>query len=575
MIATNAKPTDEPWLKEFPPVRYEDWRKLVEGELKDASFDGRMLTPTAEGITLRPLYLRDDLAKLAHRDSFPGFPPFVRGANAAPKPWEISQEINCSSPAEFNHYARNSLAAGLNALNMVLDKATRAGNDPDWAGREDVGSGGLSIATLLDLERALEGVDLKKTSLFVRSGASGMPFAALLAALVNRRKQQPSDLHGCIEMDPLGVLAHEGVLPQSLPCAYREMESLARWAANHAPRLQTICVHSRSWHESGGNAVQELAFTLATAVEYLRELHNRDLEVNIVAPRIRFAVTVGTTFFLEIAKLRALRMLWARAVAASEGDEDAQKLRMHVRTSLWNKTTRDSHNNILRSTLEAFAAALGGCDSLQVGAFDEVVRPPDDFSRRLARNTQLILQKECRVNRVMDPAGGSWYVETLTCELANRAWALFQEVEKLGGMAAALQAGFPQKLVAATAAEKIKAVNERRTAVVGVNKYANPKETPVTVPVTDEALFYKRRVQQVGSYRTSLDDADNDAVLKVLSDIVNTRGVGLFASCVEAVSAGATLGEIVRAIRIHDRPCSPTTPVCLTRAAASFEDGNL
>ena len=446
-------------MTEFPKVSYDDWRKLVEGELKGAAFDQKMLTPTYEGITLRPLYQKEDVSSLPHVHSFPGFAPFVRGARAADgvgQPWQISQEINCSSPAEFNNQARNSLASGLTALNMVLDKATRNGYDPDWAKPEEVGSGGLSIATLRDLERALEGIDLKKTSLFVRSGASGMPFAALLVALMRRRKQQPNRLHGCIETDPLGVLSHEGALPQSLECAYREMESLTRWAADHAPSLQTICVHSRSWHESGGSAVQELAFTLATAVEYLREMDKRDLDVNLVALRLRFAVTVGTNFFLEISKLRALRMLWARAIQALEGNEEAQRLTLHVRTSLWNKTVRDPYNNILRGTVEAFAGAIGGCDSMQVGAFDEVIRPPDDFSRRIARNTQLILQKECNLTHVIDPAGGSWFVETLTSELAGRAWTLFQEVEGMGGMAAALRAEFPQKMVAGIAAGKSK-----------------------------------------------------------------------------------------------------------------------
>jgi methylmalonyl-CoA mutase len=530
-----------------------------------------MLTPTPEGITLRPLYVKADVADLPHVNSFPGFAPFVRGACAAGKLWDVSQEITCSSAAEFNHQARNSLASGLNALNMVLDKATRNGNDPDWATPGEVGSGGLSIATLPDLERALEGIDLKKTSLFVRSGASGMPFTALLVALMNRRKQPPSHLRGCIEMDPLGVLSHEGALPQSLEGAYQEMELLTRWAADHAPSLQTICVHSRCWHEAGASAVQELAFTLATAVEYLRELHKRDLDVNIVAPRVRFAITVGTNFFLEIAKLRAVRMLWARAVATLGGNEDAQRLTLHVRTSLWNKTTRDPHNNILRATVEAFAGALGGCDSMQVGAFDEVVRPPDDLSRRLARNSQLILQKECHLSHVIDPAGGSWFVESITSELGHRAWALFQEVEKLGGMAAALNAESPQKAVAATAAEKIKAVQDGRAIIVGVNKYANPKETPLSAVASDSALFYKRRAEQVGSYRTSLEDADNEVALKGLSNIINTRDVGLFTTCVEAVTAGATLGEIVRAIRIHDRPSAAITPVCLTRAAAASE----
>jgi len=557
-------------MQDFPTNTYAAWRKAVETELKGASFDERMVTRTAEGITLRPLYLRADTANVPALSAFRSVVPLGldAGGNTG---WDVSQEITVPSAAEFNHQARNSLASGLNALNMVLDKATRNGADPDWARPEEVGSGGLSIATQRDLDRALDGIDLKNTSLFVRSGASGMPFATVLVASMRRRKQQLSRLRGCIETDPLGVLAHEGRLPQSLPGAYREMASLTRWAAEKAPLLQTICVHSRAWHESGGNAVQELAFTLATAVEYLREMQERELDVDVVAPRMRFAITTGTRFFLEIAKLRALRILWARVVAALSGNADAQRLNLHVRTSLWNKTTRDPHNNILRATVEAFAGALGGCDSMQVGAFDEVIRPPDDFSRRLARNTQLVLQKECQLTRVADPVGGSWFVESLTSELAEKAWALFQEVEKLGGMAAALRAEFPQKAVAASAAERISAVNDRRAVVVGVNQYANPTETPLAVPAADTTPFHKRRAQQVASHRTSLDDPDNDAVLKCLSNIVNVRGEGLFEACAAAVAAGATLGEIVRAVRIHDRPCAPIAPVCLTRATAFIE----
>jgi methylmalonyl-CoA mutase len=561
-------------MTDFPQVSCKDWRRLVEAELKGAPFDQKMLTPTSEGLTLKPLYTREDAAGLPHVNSFPGFAPFARGARAAGgvgRPWEISQEINYSSPSEFNNAARNSLASGLNALNMVLDTATRNGLDPDWAKPEEVGSGGLSIATVNDLQHALEGIDLKKTSLFVRSGASGMPFAALLIAMLRRRKQQPKGLRGCIEMAPLGILSHEGTLPQSLEGAYREMAAVTRWMAAHAPQLQTICVHSRSWHEAGGNAVQELAFTLATAVEYLREMHRRDLEVNVVAPRIRFAVTVGTNFFMEIAKLRALRMLWSRAVGALEGNDDAQRLSLHVRTSLWNKTARDPHNNILRATVEAFAGVLGGCDSMQVGAFDEVVRPADDFSRRIARNTQLILQKECNLTHVIDPAGGSWFVESATSGLATRAWALFQEVEKLGGMAAALGAGFPQKAVAAAAGEKIKAAAEGRAKIVGVNQFVNPKETPLEAPASDAKSFHRKRAQQIASYRTSMEDAESELVLKKLSNIVNVRGERLFAECIDAVNAGATLGEIVRALRIQDRPCAPVNPVCLTRLAASLE----
>jgi len=561
-------------LAEFPAVSYEDWRKLVEAELKGAPFDKKMVTSTYEGITLRPLYRPEDVQPLPHVNSFPGFAPFVRGATASGylhEPWDVSQEIATSSPSEFNHAARNSVSRGSNALNMVLDQATRDGHDPDWARPEEVGQGGLSIATLGDLDRALEGIDLEHIRLFVRTGASGLPFAAVLAALAGKRKKALTALQGCIEMDPLGVLAHQGRLPQSLPGAYREMAALTQWAAQQAPQLQTICVHSRAWHEAGGHAVQELAFTLATAVEYLRQLHARELGVNVVAPRLRFAVTVGSQFFVEIAKLRALRMLWSRAVAALGGNEVAQKVSLHVRTSHWNKTVCDPYNNLLRATVEAFAGVLGGCDSMQVGAFDEVVHLPDDFSQRVARNTQLVLQKECSLEQVIDPAGGSWFVESITSELAQSAWNLFQEVEKRGGMAAALQAGFPQQAVAETGAAKLKAVARRRDSIVGVNQYANPKEKALEPRSTDAATFYRRRTQQVASHRTGLDDADNAAVLEQLARVVEASGADLFTSCVEAVSAGATLGEITRAIRINDSPCPPVTPVRIGRASAEIE----
>lgn len=572
MSATTKSPV--PLLAEFPPVSADDWRKLVESELKGAPFDKKMFTATYEGLTLKPIYRREDIAALPHVNSFPGFAPFVRGADSSgylQQPWAVSQEINSASPTEFNHAARNSIARGLTALNMVLDRATRNGHDPDWSPTEDVGGGGLSIAALSDLDRALEGVDLEKTSLFVRAGASALPFAALLIALAKKRKKSPAQLRGCIEMDPLGVIAHEGKLPQSLAGAYREMATLTEWAAQHAPQLQTICVHSRAWHESGGHAVEELAYTLATGVEYLRQLNQRGVPVNVAAPRIRFAVTVGTNFFLEIAKLRALRMLWSCAVAAAGGNEAAQKLSLHVRTSLWNKSAIDPYNNLLRATVEAFAGVLGGCDSMQVGAFDEVVRPPDDFSRRIARNTQLVLQKECELDHVIDPAGGSWFVESTTAELATRAWALFQSVEKLGGMEAALRAGAPQKAVSETAAKKFKAVTGRRNAIVGVNQYANAKETPLEAVLPDPTAFHKRRVQQIGSLRTSLDDEESQVVLNLLAKLIRLKGDDQFSVCVEAVNAGATLGEITRALRISDTPCAPITPVCLTRATTPIE----
>ena len=561
-------------LGEFPAVTHDDWRQLVEKELKGAPFEKKMFTRTVEGITLAPIYCRADVADLPHVASLPGLPPFVRGTTAGgyvERPWQVSQALSDPNPTEFNHAARHSIDRGLNALNVVLDRATRNGIDPDWAPPGDVGFGGLSLATCDDLDRALDGICLDKISLFVRSGASALPFAALLLALARRRGIGPSELRGCIEMDPLGVLAHEGKLPQSTRGSYREMAVLTGWAATNAPQLRTICVHSRAWHEGGCHAVQELAYTLATGVEYLRELSHLGLDVNTVAPRMRFAVTVGTNFFLEIAKLRALRMLWSRAVAVAGGHAEAQKLSLHVRTSLWNKSTVDPYNNLLRSTVEAFAGVLGGCDSMEVGAFDEVVRRPGEFSLRIARNTQLVLQKECGLTHVIDPVGGSWFVEKLTSELATRAWTMFQEVEKSGGMEAAMRAGGPQRDVAATALAKVKAVTSRRESLVGVTRYADPKQSPLDVPEVDTRSFHKRRALAVAAHRTSLEEDQNIAVLGQLSKILSATGPALFDACVEAVGAGATLGEITRSLRGADLPADPLTPVCITRVAAPVE----
>lgn len=571
----NPAPTaPAPLLAEFAAVTRAGWKALVEAELKGAPFEKKMLTPTYEGIVLQPLYGPEDGARVAHAASLPGFAPFVRGARAAGypgRPWEVSQEISAASPAAFNDAARTYLQRGLTALNVVLDQATRNGADPDWAAPAEVGAGGLSIATFEDVDRAFEGIDLETVPLFVRSGASGMPFAALLVALARARRKDLGKLRGCVEVDPLGVLAHEGRLPQSLAGAYREMAALTGWMAANAPRMQTICVHGRAWHEAGGNAVQELAFTLATAAEYLRALHGLGLDVDVVAPRMRLAFTVGVQFFVEIAKLRAARMLWARLVSAVGGSTESQRASLHIRTSRFNKTVYDPYVNLLRTTVEAFAGVLGGCDSLQVGAFDEVVRTPDEFSERVARNQQLVLREECHLTQVIDPAGGSWFVETLTDDLARRAWALFQEIEKMGGMAKAMAAGWPQKEVARVAEERLKNVARRRDSVIGTNAYANPTEQPLEARVGDPSSYHRRRVAQVAGARTSAEDARHGQVLAALTDIVGLNGSELFAAAVSAAAAGATLGEVTRAVRIEDRPDAPVTPVCLTRLSSQFE----
>lgn len=561
-------------FSEFTAPTYEEWRKEAEITLKGAPFEKKLISKTYEGIDLQPIYLRADGDKIEHAKSLPGFAPFVRGGNVLGQHldgWEISQEFAFSTPKEFNSAVRTDLERGLTAVNIVLDKATRNGDDPDSAKVGEVGKGGLSIATLKDLQRALEGIDLARVPLFIRTGASAMPFAALLFALAKQGKKSLAELRGCIEMDPVGVISHEGSLPQSYDEAYREMAILTTWAAKNAPKLQTICVHARAWHEGGGNAVQELAFAIATGAEYLREMTKAGLDVNVVAPRIRFSITVGTQYFTEIAKLRAARILWADVVKAFGGNEESQKLTLHVRTSHRNKTIYDPYVNMLRTTVEAFAAVLGGSDSIAVAPFDEVIRTPDDFSRRIARNTQIILQKESHLDHVIDPAGGSWYIETLTDKLAQAAWKLFQEVEGKGGIRAALEAGFPQQAVAAIAKERVKAAQTRKDTILGTNMYPNAKEKPLEVRLPDLAAIHKKRSAELAEFRTSSEQSDLTSVLDKLSQLLDSAPERVLDAAIAAIISGATLGEITRTIRSRDVSRPKITPVCIFRTAECYE----
>lgn len=561
-------------LSEFDAVPFEKWKALVEAELKGVPYEKKLVTKTWEGIDLQPIYTASDVAGLEHLETRPGFGQMARGSSFegyAEESWAVSQELPYPGPREFNNAARHDLSRGLTALNLHLDHATRAGLDPDSAIEGDVGKGGVSIATLKDLSIAFEDIDLEKTSIFVRSGASGLPFAAILAALVKQRGLHLSKLRGCIEMDPLGVLAHEGTLPQSIDEACREMAALTRWAADNAPGLQTICVHSRSFHEAGGNAVQELAYALAMGVNYLREMEKRGLGVNLVAPRMRFAFCVGQNFFMEIAKFRAARVLWSRIVEAMGGNECAQSMDIHARTAMWNKSRLDPYVNMLRTTTESFAAVLGGAQSIQVSAFDEVFGLPDEFSRRIARNQQILLATEGQLRHVIDPAGGSWAIEWLTDEIAKKAWEIFQGVEADGGMLAALVKGTVQADVEKVCKAREQALATRKDVLVGVNQYANVNEKKIEGRKPDLAAIYKSRVAAVGEFRTAFDDVKHAKVMAKLGEMLDATDATVLQVAIEAVEAGATLGEITRVIRRNDAERPSIKPLRLHRLAEQFE----
>lgn len=578
MSATSSTTTEafpEGFFGEFESHTYEAWREAAEALLKGAPFDKVMMTKTLEGFAIQPLYRQKDVADLPHLGNFPGVGRPVRGQTAAGyrgRSWEISQELVCATPEEFNAVALHDLMRGQTELNILLDVATRTGRDPDVASVGEVGGCGLSLASLSDVEKAFEGIHLDMISSYFRVGSSGVPVAALLVALANKKGIPVDKLRGCIEMDPLGSLAGKGSLVVGLDQAMKEMAALTTYAAVNAPGLQTIGVQGTVYADGGASVVQELTFALATGVEYLKRLSEAGFTPASAARHLRMALSVGSNFFLEIAKFRAARLLWDQVLEGFGVPAEERALHLHARTATYNKTQLDPHANMLRVTSEAFAAVVGGCDSLHVSPFDEVTRMPDAFSRRIARNVQIILMEECDLTQVLDPAGGSYAVESLTHEVAQSAWGLFQEVEKLGGMAKALAEGFPQEQVAATAKQRQKLLAQRREVLVGTNQYPNGQEKPLEVRLPDYDALRSKRSRAVAEHRTSAPDAADADVLEKLARLLDIGGEGMIEAAVAAVEAGATLGEVSRTLRHEAGSVIAYTPIRSIRLAQPYEE---
>ena len=558
-----------PTFNEFPPTPYEEWRRAVDKVLKGAPFEKRLITKTYEEIDLQPMYRQEDIEGLPHLDSLPGFAPYLRGATPrgyVASSWDVAQELPYATPAALNEALRADLARGQNAINLVLDRLTLAGVDADQAEADDVGRGGLSISSVADLAQALDGVDLEATPIYIQASTSALTFTALLAALVQKQGKSLAKVRGAIGMDPLGQLARDGRLPRDLDGIYEVMAQLVAWAKANAPQLQTITVQGGPYHNGGASATQELAFALATAVDYVRAMQARGSNIDDIAPRIRFSLSIGANFFMEIARLRAARLLWAKIVQAFGGNEASQKMSLHARTSAWNQTVYDPHVNLLRATTEAFSGAVGGCDSLHISPFDELVRVPDEFSGRVARNTHTVLREESHITRTVDPAGGSWYIENLTDSVARKTWAIFQEVEKQGGMAKALEAGWPQSQIANTAAKRTANLAKRKDIFVGTNMYPNLKETRIEPAAVDAWAVQSERAAALKQYRAHANAGSKQAALDVLA-----KGGSVVEAAIQAALAGATLGEIAQAARTTAKPGPTATAVRAHRGAQAFE----
>lgn len=461
-------------INEFPVPDYEEWKQVTVQSLKGASFE-KLLTKTYEGITLNPMYQKNVLEQIPYIDSLPGDFPFHRGTKAvrdSELPWLVNQEVVYPHPKKTNEAIRHDLENGQTGIHLILNDATVSGTF------DKLSKKGVVIQNVEDMHDLFENIDLERFPIYVHTGAISLPFLALFTAYLKEKQIFLGNVKGSIGADPIGSFVVKGSLPYSLSSVYDVMAKTTEWAIHYIPNLSTIHVQGQPYHNGGGSAVEELAFSLATAVEYVDQMLERGLSIDDVASKITFSFSIGSNVFMEIAKFRSARLLWANIVKAFGGNLNSQKTYIHAETSKWNKTIYDPHVNILRGAIEAFTGAVAGVDSMHVAPFDEWVNTiPSEFARRIARNTQIILQEEAHLGKVNDPAGGSWYVEALTNELAKKAWELFQQVEAKGGMSSALQMGFPQKRIAEIAKKREENILRRKDVLVGTNKYANPSET--------------------------------------------------------------------------------------------------
>jgi methylmalonyl-CoA mutase len=558
---------------DFQPHTYEQWCDTVAAQLKGAPFE-KLVKKTIEGIDISPMYFQKDLENIPHKNAFPGFSPYVRGTSptgAVCNSWLVAQEIVYPDPFVTNEALKKDLKRGQTAIHLPLDWASKNALDPDQKSVVGVGTGGLSITTYNDWKTALDSIPIDQIPICIQAGDSGIAITAMLVAYAKTCDYQLSNISGWIGIDPLGMLAQTGSLTTSLPVIYDEMAELMRWAHTNTPQLRTISVSGLPYHNSGGTAVCETAFMVATAVEYIQALLTRGLAIDDICQSMIFQIAIGSDFFMEIAKLRAARLVWEKIVKAFGGNETSQKMFVHARTSSYNKTKTDPYVNMLRVTTEAFSAISGGCDSLHVEPFDALLGLPTAFSRRIARNVQIVLRDESHFKHPVDPAGGSWYVEHLTAQLAQKIWEHFQNIEKNGGMLSSLKKEQVQDHLKAKADERLKNISSRKTVFVGTNKYPNLTEKAPKVNVPDMKAVAKSRAIKVGQFKHARNTNELKASLEEFQSVRKQKSSGWFENAIHAAAFGASIAEMTSSMRDKSETSVQVKPLHLHRLAEPFE----
>jgi methylmalonyl-CoA mutase len=523
-----------------------DWEKLAAKEARGKDLSRE----TVEGIKLATVYGPDDAAQID--SGFPGLAPFTRGPYAtmyAGRPWTIRQYAGFSTAEESNAFYRRNLAAGQKGLSVAFDLATHRGYDSDnprVAG--DVGMAGVAIDTVEDMKLLFDGIPLDQMSVSMTMNGAVLPVMAFFIVAGEEQGVPHAQLTGTIQNDILKEFAVRNTYIYPPEPSMRIVSDIIAYCAAEMPKFNSISISGYHMHEAGATAVQELAYTLADGMEYVRCAIADGLDVDDFAPRLSFFFGIGMNLFMEVAKLRAARTLWARIMTQLGAKSEKSKLlRTHCQTSGVSLTEQDAYNNIVRTTIEALAAVLGGTQSLHTNSFDEAIALPTDFSARIARNTQLILAEESGVTAVADPLGGSWYVEALTRELEEKAWALIEEVEAHGGMTKAVAEGLPKHRIEEAAAARAAKVDTGETVIVGVNRYRLAEEEEHDILEVDNARVRAGQIARIEKVRAGRDEDKARAALNALEAGARSDG-NLLALSVEAARARCTLGEISDAL---------------------------
>ncbi|KAJ56501.1 methylmalonyl-CoA mutase [Actibacterium mucosum KCTC 23349] len=529
-----------------------DWAKMAEKELRGRPLDD-LTWHTREGIDVKPLYTAEDTEGLAHMGSVPGSAPFTRGPKAtmyAGRPWTIRQYAGFSTAEESNAFYRKALDAGQQGVSVAFDLATHRGYDSDHPRVVgDVGKAGVAIDSVEDMKILFDGIPLDKVSVSMTMNGAVIPILANFIVTGEEQGVDRSVLSGTIQNDILKEFMVRNTYIYPPEPSMRIISDIIEYTSTDMPKFNSISISGYHMQEAGANLVQELAFTLADGKEYVRAALDAGMDVDAFAGRLSFFFAIGTNFFMEIAKLRAARFLWHRIMSGfNPQNPKSLMLRTHCQTSGVSLQEQDPYNNIVRTAYEAMSAVLGGTQSLHTNAFDEAIALPTEFSARVARNTQLILQNETKVTKVVDPLAGSYYVESLTNELIEEAWKIIEEVDEMGGMTKAVGTGMPKLRIEESAARYQAAVDRGDEVIVGVNKFRLEKEDPIDILDVDNVAVREAQVARIERTRASRDQAACDTALDALQAGASSGQGNLLRLAVEAARARATVGEISMAM---------------------------